>query len=164
MNQVFRFDAESYCLVHCMANCDVVRVTSNLASRAVAEQYAAAVRESGGHVFHVIPAGVLVAALHLVKDQSPAVVSCRKCHSALYDEAAKEGVCCDCRQREGVVAKANVVQPTVSIELDKETLEFLIGSARGHELFLMRDRYFRDKVVGQLVERLPELETGLTGE
>lgn len=66
-SNVFRFDAESYCVVYCRENSDVVQMTSNLADSEVAEMYADAIRKRGGHVFKSVPAGVLVAALELVK-------------------------------------------------------------------------------------------------
>lgn len=66
---VFRFDHESYCVVCCRENSDVVQMVSNLADRSVADMYADGVRNRGGHVFAVVPAGVLVAALHLIKPE-----------------------------------------------------------------------------------------------
>jgi len=44
-------------------------MTSNLADAEVAEMYADAIRKRGGHVFKAVPAGVLVAALELVKSK-----------------------------------------------------------------------------------------------
>ena len=63
----FRFDHELYCVVFCRENSDVVQMVSNLASKTVAKMYADGIRNRGGHVFSVVSAGDLVAALHLVK-------------------------------------------------------------------------------------------------
>lgn len=63
---VFRFDADSWCVVHCRAHSDVVQMTSNLADEEIANQYAGLVRADGGHVFRVVQSGVLVAALGLI--------------------------------------------------------------------------------------------------
>lgn len=65
-NNVFRFDAEAWCVVHCPKGSALVQMTSNLASDKVANDYANAVRQDGGHVFRVMPAGVLVAALSMI--------------------------------------------------------------------------------------------------
>ena len=65
--QVRRFDAESWVCVHCRPHSDVVQVTSNLADEDVADAYAAWITETNGHVFKVCKAGVLVAALKLIK-------------------------------------------------------------------------------------------------
>lgn len=65
-NEVRRFDAESWVCVHCRQNSDVVQVTSNIADEATAELYATAIKESGGFVFRICKAGVLVAALQLI--------------------------------------------------------------------------------------------------
>ena len=64
---VFRFDAESYCLIFCREHSDVVQMTSNIADAEVAEMMADGIRKRGGHVFRAVPAGVLVAALELIK-------------------------------------------------------------------------------------------------
>lgn len=64
---VFRFDHKSYCVVCCRENSDVVQVVSNLADKTVADMYADDIRNRGGHVFAVVPAGVLVAALGLLE-------------------------------------------------------------------------------------------------
>ncbi len=64
---VVRFDAEAFCVVYCREHSDVVQMTSNLADRTVADMYASAIKERGGHVFKVASAGVLVAALMLIK-------------------------------------------------------------------------------------------------
>ena len=66
-NEVFRFDAESWCVVHCRLDSDVVQMTSNIADEVLANQHAQNVRLLGGHVFRVCKAGVLVAALELIK-------------------------------------------------------------------------------------------------
>ena len=68
-NIVFRFDHESYCVVCCRENSDVVQMVSNLADKTVAEMYADGIRNRGGHVFAVVSAGVLVAALELIKSK-----------------------------------------------------------------------------------------------
>lgn len=65
---VVRFDLESYCVIHLWKGSGVVRVTSNIATRELAEQYAFEIRGIGGHVFRVVTAGVLVAAMELVVD------------------------------------------------------------------------------------------------
>ncbi len=62
-NNVYRFDAESWCVVHCRENSGVVQVTSNIATEYLAQQYAENMRLCGGHVFRVVQAGVLVAVL-----------------------------------------------------------------------------------------------------
>lgn len=62
-----RFDGESYCVVHCRPNSDVVQMTSNIADRELAIRIANEIRKQGGHVFRVAPAGVVVAALFLIK-------------------------------------------------------------------------------------------------
>lgn len=67
MTEVFRFDADSYCMVHCRPNSDVVQMTSNIANVEVAEMMAEELKNRGGYVFHCVPAGVLVAALEMVK-------------------------------------------------------------------------------------------------
>lgn len=64
---VFRFDADSFVVVHCNENSGVVQMASNIADLTTAKMYAAGIRERGGHVFSVVPAGVLVAALKMVK-------------------------------------------------------------------------------------------------
>jgi hypothetical protein len=64
---VRRFDAESWVMVFCLKNCDVVRMTSNIADEHCAEMYANAIKEDGGHVFRICKAGELVAALKLIK-------------------------------------------------------------------------------------------------
>lgn len=64
---VFRFDHEAYCVVCCRENSDVVQMVSNLADKTVADMYADGIRNRGGHVFAVVSAGVLVAALDLIK-------------------------------------------------------------------------------------------------
>ena len=51
MMSVGRFNAEAYCVVHCLPNSDVVQMTSNIADRAVAIQIASEIRKQGGHVF-----------------------------------------------------------------------------------------------------------------
>lgn len=71
--KVFRFDAESYCLIYCREHSDVVQVTSNIADAEVAEMMAYAIRKRGGHVIHSVPAGVLVAAIELVKSNQSEV-------------------------------------------------------------------------------------------
>ncbi len=63
--QVFRFDAESWCMVYCLPNSDIVQMCSNIADQRNAIAMSAALKEKGGHVFSVLPAGVLVAALVL---------------------------------------------------------------------------------------------------
>ena len=62
-----RFDGESYCVVHCRPNSDVVQMTSNISGRDLAVRIANEIRKQGGHVFRVAPAGVLVAALMFIK-------------------------------------------------------------------------------------------------
>lgn len=46
---------------------DVVQMTSNIADAEVAEMMADGIRKRGGHVFRAVPAGVLIAALELIK-------------------------------------------------------------------------------------------------
>lgn len=69
MPEVFRFDAESWCVVYSRANSGVVQMTSNIATEEVAKKYADAIRLTGGHVFRVVPAGVLIAALDLIQSK-----------------------------------------------------------------------------------------------
>ncbi len=64
---IFRFEGDTFVCVHCRPNSGVVQMTSNLADAKVAKMYADGIRESGGHVFSILPAGTLVAALKLVK-------------------------------------------------------------------------------------------------
>lgn len=64
---VFRFDSNSYCIVFCAANSDVVQMTSNIATEELADRMVAEMRAGGCHVFHCVPAGILVAALHLIR-------------------------------------------------------------------------------------------------
>ena len=66
---VFRFDHESYVVVYCREHSDVVQMVSNLADQEVAEMYANNIRSRGGFVFQVCSAGVLIAALKLIKDK-----------------------------------------------------------------------------------------------
>lgn len=66
---VFRFDRELYCVVCCREDSDVVQMVSNLADKTVADMYADGIRNRGGHVFAVVPAGALVASLHLIKSE-----------------------------------------------------------------------------------------------
>lgn len=66
---LFRFDANAYVCVHCRPNSGVVQVTSNLADATVAKMYADSVRAIGGHVFATVQAGVLIAALQLIKEE-----------------------------------------------------------------------------------------------
>lgn len=65
---VVRFDAESWVCVHTLPNSETVSVCSNLADGDVAAKYADGIRKQGGHVFKICPAGVLVAALMLIKE------------------------------------------------------------------------------------------------
>lgn len=64
---VFRFDAESFVVVHCRPHSIVVAMTSNIADLETAKMVAKGIRDGGGHVFGVVPAGTLIAALKLVK-------------------------------------------------------------------------------------------------
>ena len=76
---VFRFDAESYCLIYCREHSDVVQMTSNIADAEVAEMMADGIRKRGGHVFRAVPAGVLVAALELIKKPEQVVRNTWEC-------------------------------------------------------------------------------------
>jgi len=67
---VFRFDRESFCVVFCRENSGVVQMTSNLPDKELAERCASMIRDRGGHVFSVVSAGVLIAALKLIKQKS----------------------------------------------------------------------------------------------
>lgn len=69
MDEVFRFDHESYCVVCCRENSDVVHMVANLADKSVAEMYADGIRRRGGHVFSVLSAGTLVAALMKLREE-----------------------------------------------------------------------------------------------
>lgn len=74
--QVFRFDGESWCVVFCREHSDVVQVTSNISSEDIANRHANSLRILGGHVFRVCKAGVLIAALELIKtDQDRGLMS-----------------------------------------------------------------------------------------
>lgn len=64
---VFRFDGDAYCMIHCRPNSDVVQMTSNIADAEVGNMMADELRKRGGHVFRVVPANVLIAALELIK-------------------------------------------------------------------------------------------------
>lgn len=68
--QVFRFDADSYCIVFCREHSSVVQMTSNIAHAEIAEMHADTIRNNGGHVLQVCSAGVLVAALKLIRNKS----------------------------------------------------------------------------------------------
>lgn len=63
------FDAESYCIVHLRPNSGIVQMMSNIADRQCAQKYAQQIELDGGHVFALVPAGVLVAALQLIKKE-----------------------------------------------------------------------------------------------
>lgn len=75
MAQVYRFDADGWCVVYCREHSDVVQMTSNLADEEIANKYAQMIRDDGGHVFRVVRAGVLVAALDLIHDPNRAGIS-----------------------------------------------------------------------------------------
>ena len=64
-----RFDADAWVCVHLLPNSNVVQMTSDLAGEHVAAMYADSVRERGGHVFRICTAGVLIAALELIKSK-----------------------------------------------------------------------------------------------
>jgi len=64
---VFRFDGESWCVVFCRPNSDVVQMTSNIPDEECAISHAERLRADGYHVFRACPAGVLIAALELIK-------------------------------------------------------------------------------------------------
>lgn len=66
---VIRFDAESWVCVFLMPNSDVVAMTSNIVDETVAKMMADGIRERGGHVFQICKAGVLIAALQLIKSK-----------------------------------------------------------------------------------------------
>lgn len=66
---VFKFDGESYCIIYCSENSDVVQMTSNVADAAVAAMMVEEMRKRGCHVFRAVPAGVLIAALELIKSE-----------------------------------------------------------------------------------------------
>lgn len=68
-NTVFRFDGESWCVIFCRPNSDVVQMTSNLGDEKCANQHVEHLRDAGYHVFRACPAGVLIAALELIKTQ-----------------------------------------------------------------------------------------------
>lgn len=67
---VFKFDHESFCVVFCLENSAVVQMTSNIPDEALANRCAEMIRERGGHVFRVVSAGVLIAALELIKQKA----------------------------------------------------------------------------------------------
>jgi hypothetical protein len=48
-------------------------MTSNIADASVAEIYVKSLRERGCHVFRALPAGVLIAALELIKTKETVV-------------------------------------------------------------------------------------------
>ncbi len=68
---VFRFDGESWCVVFCRPNSDVVQMTSNIPDEECAISHVERLRADGYHVFRACPAGVLIAALELIK--TPAI-------------------------------------------------------------------------------------------
>lgn len=63
--KVVRFDSESWCMIYCLPNSDVVQMCSNIADQQTANTMAKALKDKGGHVFSVLPAGVLIASLVL---------------------------------------------------------------------------------------------------
>ena len=63
---VFRFDGESWCVVFCRPNSDVVQMTSNIPDEECAISHVERLRADGYHVFRACPAGVLIAALELI--------------------------------------------------------------------------------------------------
>lgn len=65
--KVQRFDGDSFCVIYCRPNSDIVQMSSNIATEELAERMADYIREIGGFVFRVVQACVLIAALHLVK-------------------------------------------------------------------------------------------------
>ena len=73
MTQVFRFDGESWCVIFCRPNSDVVQMTSNIADETTAMNYIRELRVQGYHVFRAVPAGVLIAALELIKTKETVV-------------------------------------------------------------------------------------------
>jgi hypothetical protein len=68
MTPVFRFDNRSYCIIYCSAGSDTVQMTSNIATRELAEKMKREMVQNGCHVFHCVPAGILIAALHLLNE------------------------------------------------------------------------------------------------
>ena len=65
--RMFKFDGESYCMIHCRPNSDVVQMTSNIGDKDVADRMADIITVNGGHVFRIVTAKVLIAALELIK-------------------------------------------------------------------------------------------------
>ena len=65
----FNFDGESYCIVFCGSGSAVVQMTSNIADENLAMRMAHEMKLSGCHIFRVIKAGVLIAAMELIKNQ-----------------------------------------------------------------------------------------------
>lgn len=63
--KVFQFDSKSWCMIYCLPNSDVVQMCSNIADQQTANTMAKALKDKGGHVFSVLPAGVLIASLVL---------------------------------------------------------------------------------------------------
>lgn len=72
MTQVIRFDPNAYVVVFICPHSDVLQVTSNIADEAVAKMYAERIANQGGHVIRYCKAGVLVAALELIKGKEEA--------------------------------------------------------------------------------------------
>lgn len=70
-NKVFRFDGESWCVVFCRPNSDIVQMTSNIPDEKCATSHVERLRADGYHVFRTCKAGVLIAALELIKTQAP---------------------------------------------------------------------------------------------
>lgn len=66
-NKIVRFDGDSWCVIFCRPNSDVVQMTSNIADEVTAINYMRELRGHGYHVFKACPAGVLIAALELIK-------------------------------------------------------------------------------------------------
>jgi hypothetical protein len=65
--EFIRFDAWAWVVVHLRPNSGVVQMTSNIADETCAKRYAQQIELDGGHVFAVLPAGVVVGALQIPK-------------------------------------------------------------------------------------------------
>jgi hypothetical protein len=70
MSDVIRFNPDAYVCVHMLNHSEAVQVASNIVDEHVAKMYERAVIKNGGHVFKTCKAGVLIAALELIKEKA----------------------------------------------------------------------------------------------
>lgn len=97
---VFHFDADKYCLIYCGPHSGVVQMTGNISDAKFAEYMAETITRQGGHVFRAVPAGVLVAALELIKRQEQVVRNTWECGCGTTN-GVNLPVCRVCGRKEG---------------------------------------------------------------